>query len=177
MNSFGNEGNINYLNVIEVLVENFYVIKSIDDVYSLLSEKNIKDITSCDDIKFAEQFGPVPTKSYLFEFIDAKGIKCEAEIFFLHSGELVNVRVQMFFKDIIMGNEDSYRFMSEDLIPFFEKLFPQSSPVYNPPIYNPVTGEMKIEGMLIRYSGIVVVVNKLTGAPSISTWITLEGYE
>jgi len=176
MTSYGNEGSIDYLDVVEVLVENFYIIKSIEDVYSLLSENNIKDITTLDDIKYAEQYGPVPTKSYLLEIKNMAENRGEVEIFFLFSGELVNIRVQVFFKDIITGNEDSYRFMSEELNPFIKNIFPQSIPIYNPPIYNPATGDMKIEGMLIRYGGIVVVVNKLTGAPSISTWITLEKY-
>jgi len=176
MTSYGIEGSIDYLDVVEVLVENFYVIKSIEDVYSLLSENNIKDITTPDDIKYAEQYGPVPTKSYLFSIKNMAGNKGEVEIFFLCSGELVNIRVQIFFQDIVTGNEDSYRFMSEELIPFIENLFQQSIAIYNPPIYNPETGDMKIEGMLIRYGGIAVVVHKLTGAASISTWITLEKY-
>ena len=103
----------------------------------------------------------------LFRFKDPRGYNGEIEANFIFPYKLVNLRIQLFFGGLFLGNRRASKFLKEELTPYVSSLCAFSTPLYN----------SMVRGTTFNGTGFVIALRKVPGLPSVSTWMTLEGYQ
>ena len=122
---------ISYLDVISTVYHNYVFILSPNNIYSLLGNENIEDVTTVED---QDPDFPIPFYAKVFEFKPKEAYLGVLETDFSLSGKLLNCRIVLHFGNIGEGTIKAKEFFHNHLLPHVRDLVKPAKEIPNPVI-------------------------------------------